>query len=106
MATSRRKFLQAYTAAAAFTAMPGWVPAGDSVSLPSAASQARSLEPGAIDTVGVAKRHAFVKNSPTPDFFEGMLLGNGGVMRLRDCTACGKLIGRVWTLVQLPRPGW
>jgi alpha-L-fucosidase 2 len=79
MATSRRKFLQAYTAAAAFAAMPGRVPAGDSVSLPSEASQARSLEPGAIDTVGVAKRHAFVKNSPTPDFFEGMLLGNGDV---------------------------
>jgi alpha-L-fucosidase 2 len=75
----RRKFLQVSVGAAAVTAMPGWAPAGTDFRPPSAADQAPSLKPRAIDAVRVAKRHAFVKNSPTPSFFEGMLLGNGDV---------------------------
>jgi len=35
--------------------------------------------PARIDGVGIARRHRIVRELPTPDFFEGMLLGNGDI---------------------------
>ena len=49
----------------------------------------------------MARRHPFVRTQPTPDFFEGMLLGNGDValcITVRP-DALGLHIGKsdVWT---------
>ncbi len=33
----------------------------------------------ALDAFGIAQRHKIVRDAPTPNFFEGMLLGNGDV---------------------------
>ena len=32
-----------------------------------------------LDAVEAARRHALVRTQPTPDFFEGLLMGNGDV---------------------------
>jgi len=34
---------------------------------------------GALDGFGIARKHKIVRTLPTPDFFEGMLLGNGDI---------------------------
>ncbi|MGH9403259.1 MAG: twin-arginine translocation signal domain-containing protein, partial [Terriglobia bacterium] len=78
MGTSRRKFLQTSAAAAAFTAVPG--PAHGSTAVPPAGQSSSLTPPGReLDPLEIARRHAFVKDAPTPNFFEGMLLGNGDV---------------------------
>jgi alpha-L-fucosidase 2 len=65
MKTTRRKFLQA--GAAATTA--GFPPL-------SAANASSKPE---LDGFEIAQRHRLVHTEPTPNFFEGMLLGNGDV---------------------------
>jgi hypothetical protein len=56
----------------------------------------------ALDTVAIARRHALVRTQPTPDFFEGMLLGNGdiGVCVTVRPDALGLHIGKndVWDI--------
>jgi alpha-L-fucosidase 2 len=32
-----------------------------------------------FDAVAVARRHPLIRTQPTPDFFEGLLLGNGDI---------------------------
>ncbi|MBI4873375.1 MAG: hypothetical protein HY822_01940 [Acidobacteria bacterium] len=44
-----------------------------------AATAAPAAAPAALDPVRIARRHAFVRDLPTPDFFEGMLAGNGDI---------------------------
>ncbi len=58
MSTTRRTFL-ATTAAASAAPAPG--------------AEQR------LDSVAIALRHPLVRTQPTPDFFEGMLLGNGDI---------------------------
>ena len=60
MQTTRRVFLEATVAAGA--------------GLASAADAAAPLDASAI-----ARRHNLVRTQPTPDFFEGLLLGNGDI---------------------------
>jgi alpha-L-fucosidase 2 len=43
-----------------------------------AAAVAAADQPG-LDGAGIASRHKIVRTQPTPDFFEGMLLGNGDI---------------------------
>src|SRR2546427_6827880 len=65
MKTTRRKFLKASAAASAAGILPtpaGGTPNGDT-----------------LDAYQIAQRHLIVRDLPTPDFFEGMLLGNGDV---------------------------
>jgi len=62
--TTRRRFLQA-TAASAVPSLPSDVP------FPVGQEGLNSFE--------IAKRHKIVSELPTPNFFEGMLLGNGDV---------------------------
>jgi len=65
MKTTRRKFLEASAATAAAGIFPHsgpGVPAGED-----------------LDGIEIAKRHRIVRDLPTPNFFEGMLLGNGDV---------------------------
>ena len=65
MKTNRRRFLQAGAAAAA----AGMLPAGT-----------RSISGGGdLDGFSIAKRHQIIRDLPTPNFFEGMLLGNGDI---------------------------
>jgi len=46
----------------------------------SATSLAQPQQDGPqLDAVQIARRHRMIKRGPTPDFFEGMLLGNGDV---------------------------
>ncbi|HLY17682.1 MAG TPA: hypothetical protein VKR61_10690 [Bryobacteraceae bacterium] len=59
MKTSRRTFL------------------AGAASLPAAVLTA--AEPPALDGFALARRHKIVRTLPTPDFFEGMLLGNGDI---------------------------
>jgi hypothetical protein len=54
--------------------------------LGSTAAAGASLAPGAaegglaqLDAAALARRHALVRTQPTPDFFEGLLLGNGDI---------------------------
>jgi alpha-L-fucosidase 2 len=49
--------------------------------LGSAAVAAASLpaSPGNLDATAIARRHNLVRTQPTPDFFEGLLLGNGDI---------------------------
>src|SRR6185312_2902034 len=61
MSTTRRTFLAAAGASLATTAV-------------SEAQQSERLDP-----VEIAGRHKIVRELPTPDFFEGMLLGNGDI---------------------------
>jgi len=65
MKTNRRRFLQATAA----TATAGVFPA----------EPRSSPDGGNLDGFQIAKRHAMVRDLPTPDFFEGMLLGNGDI---------------------------
>jgi alpha-L-fucosidase 2 len=65
MKINRRKFLQSTAATATAAALPAEM---------RAASDAADL-----DGFQIAKRHAIVRDLPTPDFFEGMLLGNGDI---------------------------
>jgi len=62
MRTTRRVFLEA--AAAAGT---------------SAASEVVQGDPTRLDAAAIARRHPLVRTQPTPDFFEGLLLGNGDI---------------------------
>ena len=65
MKTNRRRFLQATAA----TATAGVL-----------AAEMRSNSDGSnLDGFQIAKRHAIVHDLPTPDFFEGMLMGNGDI---------------------------
>jgi len=64
MKTTRRRFLQATAATAA-------------VPLPAIAVPATTRNE--LDGFEIAKRHKIVRELPTPNFFEGMLLGNGDV---------------------------
>lgn len=64
MKTTRRKFLQA-TAATAVVPLPVASPG--------------SVVPEGLNSFEIAKRHKIVSVLPTPNFFEGMLLGNGDV---------------------------
>ncbi len=81
MPTTRRAFIQATTAVATTAAAPA---------------------PGVPDAVRLARRHAFVRDQPTPDFFEGMLMGNGdiGVCVVTRPDALGLHIGKldVWDI--------
>ncbi|MCW3109433.1 MAG: hypothetical protein JWQ09_3939 [Segetibacter sp.] len=36
-------------------------------------------EPGTISSKELAKKYSIICNKPAPDFFEGALLGNGGM---------------------------
>jgi hypothetical protein len=65
MKTDRRTFLQATAAAAAAGMLPGET---------RPASEVRNL-----DGFQIARRHQLVRDLPTPNFFEGMLLGNGDI---------------------------
>src|SRR5436305_15131171 len=48
-----------------------------SAALPALASTAQSSP--TLDGHQIAQRHKILRDSPTPDFFEGMLLGNGDI---------------------------
>jgi hypothetical protein len=63
MKTSRRKFLQATAATAVGAGLPAEArpPSNDTT----------------LDGFKIAKRHKILRDLPTPNFFEGMLLGNG-----------------------------
>ena len=80
MPTTRRSFLQA-SAAARMAAAPAAAP---------------------LDARRIARRHALTATQPTPDFFEGMLLGNGdiGVCVTARPDALGLHIGKldVWDI--------
>lgn len=83
---NRRKFL-AGTAAATAAAR---------------ALAAQPAAPAALDSAAIARRHAIVSTVPTPNFFEGALLGNGDVgvcVTLRP-DALGLHIGKedVWDI--------
>ncbi len=65
MKTNRRTFLRTTAATATAAALPAGM---------QAAPEASSL-----DGFQIAKRHTIVHELPTPDFFEGMLLGNGDI---------------------------
>jgi len=63
--TNRRRFLQASAATAAVGMLP---------------ATAHTISSGANpDGFKIAKRHQIVRDLPTPNFFEGMLLGNGDI---------------------------
>ncbi len=85
MNPTRRTFLATTAVVAAAEAMP----AGQTVS-------------GPLDAVTIARRHALVRTQPTPNFFEGMLLGNGdiGVCVTVRPDAMGLHIGKndVWDI--------
>lgn len=53
-------------------------------------------QPGELDSVALARRHSLVRDQPTPDFFEGLLLGNGdiGVCAVVRPDALGLHIGK------------
>ena len=65
MKTTRRRFLAATAVTATGTILPN--------------SFARVPVDSALDPFRIAKRHRIVRDLATPDFFEGMLLGNGDV---------------------------
>jgi hypothetical protein len=58
MSTTRRTFLATTAAASAVAAPPAAAP---------------------LDSVAIARRHPLIRTQPTPDFFEGILLGNGDI---------------------------
>jgi alpha-L-fucosidase 2 len=63
--TNRRTFLQTTAATATAAALPAGMRSVSDVSN--------------LDGFQIAKRHAILQDLPTPDFFEGMLLGNGDI---------------------------
>ena len=62
MRTTRRRFLESTAAAGAALAAPS--PQG-------------GLPP--LNSAAIARRHSLARTQPTPDFFEGLLLGNGDI---------------------------
>jgi len=66
MKATRREFLQAGAATAAAGTM-----------LPGALAAAPVAQP--LNAFQIARRHQIVRPLPTPDFFEGMLMGNGDI---------------------------
>lgn len=76
MRSSRRTFLQTTAAAGAASAAPELA--------------------GKLDAAAIARRHNLVRTQPTPDFFEGILLGNGdiGVCAVVRPDALGLHIGK------------
>ena len=81
MKTTRRRLLQTLAAAApagavarigAATAAPIGI-----ASRPSKAAPATPI--GELNGLEIARRHSMIRDLPTPNFFEGMLLGNGDV---------------------------
>jgi len=67
MKTTRREFLQASAAVTLAAAQPV---SGAPVPAP---------ESGHLDAFLIARRHSIRRDQPTPNFFEGMLLGNGDI---------------------------
>jgi hypothetical protein len=67
MKTTRRQFLQTSTLAT----LAATQPLNPTTTAP--------LEHKTLDGFEVAHRHSIMKDLPTPNFFEGMLLGNGDV---------------------------
>jgi alpha-L-fucosidase 2 len=67
MKTTRRQFLQTSTLATLAATQP--LNAATKVTAP----------PGTLEAFQIASDHSIVKDLPTPNFFEGMLLGNGDV---------------------------
>jgi alpha-L-fucosidase 2 len=65
MKTTRRRFLKATAVTATAKVLPG-----SDLALPPTAG---------LDAFQIAKRHRINRDLPTPNFFEGMLLGNGDV---------------------------
>src|SRR3974390_1317755 len=61
MPTTRRTFLQS----AAIASSPAFA--------------AASATNPPLEAVAIARRHPSVRTGPTPDFFEGLLLGNGDI---------------------------
>ena len=61
MSSTRRQFLQS-TAAASLSPLPS-----------------TGAAPSALDAFQMARSHRIVREGPTPEFFEGMLLGNGDI---------------------------
>ncbi|MCP5116552.1 MAG: twin-arginine translocation signal domain-containing protein, partial [bacterium] len=63
---------------------------------------AAAESPAQLDAVHIARRHSFIRDLPTPNFFEGMLLGNGdiGVCAVCRPDALGLHIGKldVWDI--------
>ncbi len=78
MDTTRRGFLQTSAAAATGAAAPV------------------NSNAAPLDAFSIARRHAIVRDLPTPNFFEGMLLGNGdiGVVATVRPDALGLHIGK------------
>ncbi|MGD0580816.1 MAG: hypothetical protein ABSC08_18045, partial [Bryobacteraceae bacterium] len=85
---NRRSFLQGAAVASAVA---------NAAALPGESSHGSEL-----DSVEIARRHRFVRDLPTPNFFEGMLLGNGdlGVCVTLRPDALGLHIGKedVWDI--------
>ena len=69
MKATRRQFLQTSTLATLAATRP----------LNATTTTAPSPEGQSLDAFDLAHRHLMVKDLPTPNFFEGMLLGNGDV---------------------------
>lgn len=88
MKTSRRKFLQASAAAGGAGLMR--------------TSIAHAAQSEALNAFEIAKRHPIQRNIPGPNFFEGMLLGNGdiGLCVVTRPDALGLHIGKndVWDI--------
>jgi alpha-L-fucosidase 2 len=103
MDTTRRSFLQHSAGAGAGVGLAG-LPAGvaqGGTSVGAAAQQPRPADqPYDLDGAAIARRHTILRTLPTPDFFEGMLLGNGdlGVCVTLRPDALGLHIGKldVW----------
>ncbi|MGH9400880.1 MAG: twin-arginine translocation signal domain-containing protein, partial [Terriglobia bacterium] len=84
MKSTRRQFLQT----SALTTVAGAIPASS--------SSAGPPKDGELDAFQIARRHLIVRDVPGPDFFEGMLLGNGdvGVCAVVRPDALGLHIGK------------
>ena len=82
MKASRRTFLQA-SVAAGLASLPASAFAGGGLTPEDSRSTNGTYTPTPpatkLDPIQIARRHSFVKEMATPNFFEGMLLGNGDV---------------------------
>ena len=72
MKTSRRRFLQTTAATAAAGVLPAEGRSAERIA-------AKAGMAADLDGFRIAKRHQIVRDLPTPNFFEGMLLGNGDI---------------------------
>src|SRR5512135_2101506 len=63
---------------------------------PAADLGAQTAGPARLDAAAIAGRHPIIRTQPTPDFFEGLLLGNGdiGVCLVVRPDALGLHIGK------------